>query len=115
MIAERAASDPARALPVLVRAACESGNPDVLAALGKLDVADLPEPVREDLRLPARRPRGTTVAIALGAAAKWPERGQGRARGYSLGFRTRRWQPCARSRRATIRASHAILAPYVAK
>ena len=73
VIAERAASDPARALPVLVRAARESENPDVLAALGKLDVADLPEPVREDLRLPERRPRATTVAIALGAAAKWPD------------------------------------------
>jgi hypothetical protein len=71
VIAERAASEPERALPILVRAAYERGTPEVMAGLARLDPPVLPSEVRRDLER-GHHPRAIAVAIALGAAHKWP-------------------------------------------
>jgi hypothetical protein len=75
VVAERALEDPERATTLLVERALQYASEPVLRGLRRLDPAELPEPVALALQSQRRlrRVRAVETAIALGAAAKWPE------------------------------------------
>jgi hypothetical protein len=76
-IAQRATEDPGRALAVLAPAAVSAPAPAILDGLAATDPSEMP-PAIADALAPAqprlRRSAAVEAAVAMGAAAKWPER-----------------------------------------
>ena len=79
IIADRAEEDPSRAAGILADRAVRDRTLRVREALARLDLPELPDPliVAADDRRPSsrlRRVAAVETAIAMGAAAKWPDR-----------------------------------------
>ena len=76
LIATRADELPERALPLLVERVLIQDNGTILGGLAKLDPPQLPAPIAAEIATgaPTRSRRAALkAAVALGAAAKWPE------------------------------------------
>ncbi len=74
-IAARAAEDPGRVRPVLVQRGLLSSHPGVLEGLRRIDMPDLPAEVWDQLRGSSKHKKrlAAEIAVALGAASKWPD------------------------------------------